>query len=114
MNRSSLKAFRRFVSAVLAASPRDVTLSVVALLLLSLTEGIGVLLLFPLLALVGVDTGVGLGELRRGLSKAFSTAGIRPTLPAVLALYVGIAIVQSWVQRWQTTLNVTVQHEFGR
>src|SRR3954462_14369843 len=48
---------RRFAVMLFRAAPRATVVSVVLMVLVALTEGIGLLLLVPLLALAGVTTG---------------------------------------------------------
>src|SRR5712692_3975802 len=115
MTLSDAKTLRRFLAAVLTAAPRQGAAAAILLLAASFMEGVGVLLLVPLLALVGVDAGGGaLGRVVAGFSTAFSTIGVKPTLPIVLVVYVGVTAFQSLLQRWQTTLDVAVRHEFVR
>lgn len=106
---------RRFVVAVIEASPARVAVSVLVMLASSFTEGIGVLLLVPLLALVGVDGGGGaLAQITAAFARAFSAVGIMPTLGGVLLVYVAIVGLQSVFQRWQKSLDNAVQYEFAR
>lgn len=79
----------RFVGAVHTAAPREL----VAMLLLtvagSLTEGVGVVLLVPLLSLAGVELGEGaLGSIGSGVSDSLAFLGVETTLPAILIVFV--------------------------
>lgn len=59
-------------------------------------QGFTVALLVPLLRVAGVPTGAGLvGAIDRGIQSAFLAAGLPPTLPAVLALFVVVAWTQA-------------------
>lgn len=79
----------------------------------SLTEGFGLLLLVPLLQLTGLDVQQSsLDGIAQLFSSAFMTIGMRPTLIAVLGLYVLIVSVHALLCRWQIILNFTLQHEF--
>ncbi len=80
---------------------------------LSFTEGVGLLLLVPLLQLVGVDAQAGSAVDRVGpvLSSAFASVGLQPTLAAVLTVYVSVAIGQSALQRWNTMLSAAVRQK---
>lgn len=105
-----LQTLRHFVATLIAASPRKIALTAIVMLSLSLTEGMGLLLLVPLLQLVGVDAaGASGSRASLGLSAAFSWAGLRPTLGAVLGIYVAIAVCQSFLQRWHTMLNAEIR-----
>lgn len=79
----------------------------------SLTEGLGLLLLVPLLQLAGLDVQQSsLDGIAQFFSSAFTAIGMRPTLIAVLALYVLIISIRALLYRWQIILNFTLQHEF--
>lgn len=94
-------------------APWRVALGLAVMVCQSLTEGLGVLMLGPLLQLVGLDVGKGtLGRIAEFLTSVFAAVGARPTLIAVLGLYVLITSVQGLVGRWQTTISLTLQHEF--
>ncbi len=76
----------------------------------SLTEGVGILLLVPLLQVVGLDIGRGaVGKIGGFISSVFNTVGAQPTLILVLGLYVLIITVRAFLSSWQlTTINVIV------
>lgn len=78
-----------------------------------LTEGMGLLLLAPLLQTVGLEVGKdSVGRIADGLASAFAAVGLRPTLAAVLVLYVLIFSVQRLLARWQTSVAFALQHRF--
>jgi len=83
------------------------------MLVLSATEGVGLLLLVPLLQLVGVDAHQGpLNRVVEMFSAAFLTVGIRPTLGIVLGVYVAAIGAQGLLERRQAGLTNIIQHEF--
>jgi ATP-binding cassette subfamily C protein len=89
------------------------TLALGLMICLSLTEGISLLMLVPLLQLVGLDVQQGtLGRIAEFVSSIFSTIGIRPTLIAVLCVYVFIVIIHSLLRRWETSVSLTLEYEF--
>ncbi|MGH9175150.1 MAG: ABC transporter transmembrane domain-containing protein, partial [Vicinamibacterales bacterium] len=110
-----MKAFRtlrRFLAAVVAASPRQALAGALVMLSLALTEGLGLLLLIPLLQLVGVDASEGsLNRIAAALAGAFGWLGVRPTLGVVLTVYVGIIALHTLLGRWHTMLSAAVQHD---
>jgi len=80
---------------------------------LSLMEGISLLMLVPLLQLVGLNVQEGsIGRLAEFISSIFSAIGIRPTLIAVLCVYVFIVIIHSLLRRWETSVSLTLEYEF--
>ena len=102
---------RRFAATVIAIAPRQATQAVLVTLAASALEGIGLLVLAPLLQLVGVDAQQGpLSRVVSAFAAAFRVAGLRATLGNVLLLYVVIALLQSLLQRRQAVLSAVVQH----
>lgn len=90
-----------------------VALTLGLMVCLSLTEGFGLLLLVPLLQLVGLDVDRGsLGRIAQFFSSAFTAIGMRPTLIAVLGLYVLVTSMRTLLYRWQVILNFTLKHAF--
>lgn len=81
---------------------------------LGMLEGIGVLMIIPLLWVAGIVPGT---EASSGLtvwvSQFFQHIGLPLSLPVVLVLYLGINFGQSWLQRYQTILNFIIQQSFN-
>ena len=109
---SSVRTLRRFAGALTAAAPREAALTVVAMLGLSVVEGLGLVLLVPLLRLVGVDDGnVAPSVFSTTIDRAFGAVGLMPSLGSVLLLYVTVAIGQSQLQSWQTRLSAAMRQQ---
>lgn len=84
------------------------------MVIVSLTEGIGLLLLVPLLQLVGLDVQQGaLGQIAGYISLFFSYVGIKPTLGIVLVIYVIVISVNAFFSKLQTTKSSEIQYEFA-
>jgi ATP-binding cassette subfamily C protein len=80
---------------------------------LSLTEGISLLILVPLLQVVGLDVQRGtLGRIAEFVSSLFPAIGARPTLITVLGIYVFIVAIHSLLKRWENSVSLTLQYEF--
>jgi ATP-binding cassette subfamily C protein len=80
---------------------------------LSLMEGIGLLMLVPLLQLVGMEVQHGaLGRIAEFISSIFKAVGVHPNLIIVLGAYVLITGIHALLRRWETTANLTIHHEF--
>ena len=103
-------SIRRFAEMLLRAAPRATVASLVLMVLVALTEGAGLLLLLPLLALAGVDTG---GPAASGL-----LAKVAPYIPhslgAALLLYVAIVAARSALEFAESVASVRVQVEVTR
>jgi ATP-binding cassette subfamily C protein len=115
MNNSSnmFATLRKYIITLITIMSWKVALALGLMVSLSLMEGISLLMLVPLLKLVGLDVQQGaLGRIAEFVSSIFSTIGIRPTLIAVLCVYVFIVIIHSLLRRWESSVSLTLQYEF--
>jgi ATP-binding cassette subfamily C protein len=111
--RLSDSSFWKYLATLLSVMPRHLALTVALTISVSLTEGVGLLLLVPLLQLVGLDTQTGsAGRLAGSVSAAVAAVGIRLTLPVVLGLYVLTAGTHALFSRWQAVAGATLEQEF--
>jgi ATP-binding cassette, subfamily C, bacterial len=103
-------SIRRFVSMLLQAAPRATLASLVLMALVALTEGAGLLLLLPLLALAGVTTGAP--------EASGIWARIAPFVPHSLAgallVYVAVVAARSALEFAESVASVRVQVEVTR
>lgn len=110
--RTTWRTIRRFAATLVSAAPRESALAALIMLLASAVEGVGLVLLVPLLQLVGVDAGAGPDrQIGAALSEAFRWFGATPTLGSVLALFVGVALCQSLLSRAQIQLSAAVRQK---
>ena len=104
---------RMYMATLVRVMLSQVAVSIILMVCLGLTEGIGLLLLVPLLQLVGLDVQRGpLGHIGQFLSSGFTAVGVRPTLITVLGAYVLILSVNGLLHRWQITANRTLEFDF--
>jgi ATP-binding cassette subfamily C protein len=89
---------------------------VVALLLaaaLGVTEGVGFLLLIPMLTAVGVETSSGsIGVFASAVARLLSALHLTPTLATALLAYASIITLQATLSRWQVITVLSVEHQF--
>jgi ATP-binding cassette subfamily C protein len=79
----------------------------------ALTEGIGLLVLVPLLQLIGVDVQQGsVGRVASSMTAALGWVGIPLNLISVLAIYVGLITCDALLRRWQTVTYCGLQVGF--
>jgi ATP-binding cassette, subfamily C, bacterial len=79
----------------------------------TLTEGVSLLLLVPLLQVVGLDMGRStVGQISEFITSIFDAVGARPTLILVLGLYVLVISARALASSWQTVISTAVAHEF--
>lgn len=105
--------FLPYIATLVGVMSWKVALALTLMVCVSLTEGIGLLLLVPLLQLVGLDVQQGsIGQLARFISLIFEAIGMHPTLIVVLIVYVLVTVMQALLNRWQTITNFTLEQEF--
>src|ERR1700694_474019 len=84
----------RYLSTLISMLSWRLGLAVGLMILVSLTEGIGLLLLLPLMQLVGLNVQQGsAGRLAELISSIFAAIGVPPTLIAVLVVFVLITVL---------------------
>ena len=106
--------FWRFFSNLFEFRPKSVTFNLLLMVLIGLTEGVGLLLLIPLLQLVGLDVQQGaLSGISGYISYMFSITGINPTLPAVLLIYVIIISINAYLSKLQSIKGAEIEYEFS-
>ena len=94
------------------AMPRRVALAIGLLVLVGFTEGVGLLLMIPLLQLIGLDLGAGpVGFIGDAVRSVVAGIGLTPTLGAVLVLYVGVIVSNAFLLRSANLVATSVAHE---
>ena len=107
-----LRTLRKLAAEVIATSPRKAAVSVALMLALSFTEGVGLLLLMPLLGLVGISETTTMPNVDGWFAVGFKAVGMTPTLGSVLAFFVSIAALRALLTRLQSWVNVALREEF--
>lgn len=109
---TSVNAFsiRRFASMLLRAAPRATVASLVLMALVALTEGAGLLLLLPLLALAGVTVGAPAASGVWARVAAFVPHSLGPAL----FLYVGVVAARAALEFAESVASIKVQVEVTR
>ncbi len=107
----SLRGLGALVAALAHGRRRQVATLVVLLLLVAVTEGVGLLLLVPLLDLVGVGAGGTPSGLPAQVLDAIERTGVAPVLGTVLAVYVGLVAARAGLQWWAETLSTRLRLE---
>lgn len=93
---------------------KKVILSLFLMVIIGLTEGIGLLLLVPLLQLAGLDVQQGaLNSISVYVSSFLSYMGIEPTLAAVLVVYVLVIGLNAFLVKIQEVKISQVQYGFA-
>jgi len=104
----------KYIKTLTSFKSRKVVLTLALMVFISLTEGIGLLLLVPLLQLVGLDVGQGaLGQIAGYISSFFTYLGIKPTLGVVLVIYVFVIGLNAFLYKKQSIRTSKIQYEFA-
>jgi ATP-binding cassette, subfamily C, bacterial len=88
-------------------------IAIAVLIVMGLTQGIGLLMLIPFLQLIGIGDSAPTGIVAT-IGDMWKFTGLPLSLPAVLVVYVCIVSVYAWAQRWSTILNSKLSHAFTR
>jgi ATP-binding cassette, subfamily C, bacterial len=87
--------------------------AIVVLIVMGLTQGVGLLMLIPFLQLIGIGDSAPTGIVAI-IGQVWNFTGLPLSLPAVLAVYIGIVSLFAVTQRWSTILNSKLSHAFTR
>lgn len=88
-------------------------LAIGLLIVVGLTEGVGLLMLIPFLQLIGLTDSAPSGIVLI-VDRVWQGAGLPLNLPSVLAVWAGIVTVYTLLGRWSTLINAQVSHAFTR
>lgn len=82
---------------------------------MGLLEGAGLVLLVPLLGAIGLDVqGGALGGLASFAASAFSRLGLTPSLPLVLAVFLGVNAILALLRRHHLILSAALEQDVIR
>ncbi len=109
----NIAAFKHYVEDVFKSAGLRGGLAVAALIVVGLTEGVGLLMLIPFLQLIGVGDSAPTGVVAF-IGRVWGWSGLPLTLPAVLLVYAVIVSLYAAAQRWSTLLNSRTAHAFTR
>jgi len=108
--RSTSGGFALYVRTLAGAMPRQLALASALTVVGALTEGIGLLVLVPLLHLIGIDVQQGsVGRVTDWVTGLFDGLGLPLNLVSVLLIYVALIAIDAWVRRWQTVTYCALQ-----
>lgn len=106
--------FGRYATDLIGAMPKNVVISVVLMVTISLFQGISLIVLIPLLQLVGLNVSDGyMGQLAAIVSQFFELVKLKPTLPIVLLMYVVVISSIAALNRIQTIQTSVLEFQFS-
>src|SRR5262249_42166814 len=108
-----LRSLVPYIRTLAGAMQGWLTWALILTVLGALTEGVGLLVLVPLLHLIGVDVQHGtVGRVARLVAAAFVRLGLPLNLISVLAVYVALIAIDASVRRCQTVTYCSLQVGF--
>ena len=107
------KLFLEYLSELFRQAGKKAYFAIVVLIVMGLTQGVGLLMLIPFLQLIGIGDSAPEGIVAI-IGKIWRFTGLPLSLPAVLVVYVGIVSLYAVIQRWSTILNSKLSHAFTR
>lgn len=106
-------SLRSYVSTMLHAVPRKAAIAMTLMLVVSLTEWLGLVMLIPLLVLAGIDVGTGMaGEIASGASAVIGRLGFSPSVLTVLVLYVAVVAMRATLARALALATIDLEKSF--
>ena len=104
-----------FTKRIHSFSGRILYINLIAMMLISLIEGVGIFLLVPLIGLTGIiDVNIQENSFLSGMFMFFQGIPQSLSLVIILGVYVFLMIGQSYFQRSQSILNTKIQQSFTR
>ena len=108
-----LAVVRRYVRELTAGAWRHVALTVALALAVAATEGLGLLLLLPLLEIAGVTVGGGVaGDLAREVRSRLDVVGLPASAAVVLSVYVAVMTARALLVRFSVIACTRLQEQF--
>ena len=93
---------------------KKVIIALCLMVLISLMQGISLILLVPLLQLVGLNVGQGsLGQIASFVSSFFTTLGLQLNLLTVLVIYIAVISFGAILNRYQPIMTSDINFQFS-
>ena len=104
------RPFALYVRTLAGAMPRRLVLATALTALGAMTEGVGLLVLVPLLDLIGINVQQGsVGRVAGSLAAVFDWCGLPVNVISVLVIYTGLIAADAGLRRWQTVTYCSLQ-----
>ncbi|MCL2336767.1 MAG: ABC transporter ATP-binding protein/permease [Firmicutes bacterium] len=103
-----------YIRGLYHSAPLKFVVNMILMIMLGMLESISILMIVPLLIVAGIIPGMQVTSgLTAWLSSFLNHIGLTLNLPFVLLIYIGIIWGQSWLKRYQTVLNFTIQQSYN-
>ncbi len=102
-----------YIKTLIETTKLKFVFSILLMLILGFTEGMGLLMLVPILGLVGINTqGGSVGQLEKIVLLVFNNLGIQLTLISVLIVYTIFVTINALLNRQEIILNTSLVNDF--
>lgn len=110
-----IKSLRDYIHALFEIGWTRIAGAIGLMFLFSLSEGIGIALLLPILQISGLDLGAqgALGGYARAIGSAFEAVGLHPSLLLLLMVFAGLVGARALLASWQSVAIFSVQQNFA-
>ena len=110
----TVRHFLDFLRSVVTAMPGRFALAATMTVVAAFSEGVGVVLLIPLLGLVGLDVGGGaFTAVIDAVEAGLRALGLEPTLGLVLVLYASVVVAGASLARLASLASANVAHGYA-
>jgi ATP-binding cassette subfamily C protein len=106
-----VKPLRTLAAEIIRTSPRKAVATILLTGALSFTEGISLLLLMPLLAMIGIEEPSSMPRVEAGFISLMGLLSVEPTLTSALVFFVSLAGLRALLIRMQSSLTASVRED---
>ncbi len=109
------KPINAFIRALFEVGRLRIAGAIGLMVLFSLSEGIGIAVLLPILQASGFDLGAqgAVGRYANAVAAAFEAVGLHPSLLLLLMVFAGLVGARALLGRWQVVAMASVQQNLG-
>jgi ATP-binding cassette, subfamily C, bacterial len=109
------KTLEAYIRALFEVGRARIAGAIALMFLFSVSEGVGIALLLPILQASGFDLGAQgtVGRYARAFDSALDSVGFHPSLLLLLMVFAGLVGARALLGRWQIVAMVSVQQNFG-
>lgn len=114
MQPNNLEVLFHYTGTLFRYAPCRVTQSIAMMIFSGLTQGVGIVMLIPLLGLIGLNGPGDPSGIAEKIERIFGWFKLDLTLVTMLSLYIGIVAIYAGITRYQSVLNSAIIEGFGK
>lgn len=109
----AFRTLARLARELFAYAPRDAVVVIALSLAVTVTSGVGLVMLVPLLGVAGLDVGGGsIGQLAQLATSTLAAFGLEMTIPTVIGAFLSVIAVGAALQRVHSVRTARLYHGF--